>query len=73
MEEFYYNLITFLSELDPMVKGLIVGMLAILVLFCVRNIIKVHVNPKKAIFKLSQFFLLAVLIAITVFVCIHAF
>ena len=73
MEEFYINTITFISGLDPLVKGLIIGLLFILVIFCARNIIKTHVNPKKTIFKFGQFFILAILIAITVFISIHAF
>ena len=73
MEEFYYNIVTFLVELDPLVQGLIVGLLAILVIMCVRNIVKTHVNPKKAIFKFGQFFILAILVAITIFVCVHVF
>ena len=73
MEEFYYNIITFLATLDPLVKALIVGMLAVLVILCVRNIVKTHVNPKKAIFKFGQFFLLAVLVALTIFICVNVF
>ncbi len=73
MEELYYNLITFLGNMGPLLKGLIVGLLFMLVLICARNIVKSHVNPKKGIFKLGQFLLLAILIAITVFVCKHVF
>ena len=71
MEEFYYNVITFLSEMHPLVKVLIVGLLAIFVVFSVIKIVKTHVNPKKSIFKIGQFLLLAILIAVTIFVCAH--
>ena len=73
MEELYYNIITFLSELDPLVKGLIVGLLFILVIFSARNIVKTHVNPKKSIFKIGQFLGLGFLVALTIFVCVHVF
>ena len=73
MEEFYYNTITFLSELDPLIKGLLVALLFILVIFSVRGIIKSHVNPKKPIFKFGQFLLLGVLLAITIFVAVNVF
>ncbi len=73
MEELYYNLITFLGNLNPLVKVLIVGLLFMLVVSCARVIVKTHANPKKTIFKFSQFFLLAVLVAVTIFVCIHVF
>ena len=73
MEKFYYDVITFLGGLHPFVKVLIIGMLFCLVVLCVRNIVKTHVNPKKAIFKFGQFFVLALLVAITIFVCINVF
>ena len=73
MEELYYNIVTFLGGLDPTIKGLIIGLLFMLIIFNVRTIIKVHVNPKKTIFKISQFILLAILVAITIFVCVHSF
>ena len=71
MEEFYYDTITFLSEMHPLVKCLLVGILTFLVVFSVIKIVKTHVNPKKSIFKIGQFILLAILIAITIFVCVH--
>ena len=73
MEKFYYDIITFLGDLHPMVKVLVIGMLFMLIVLCVRNIIKTHVNPKKTIFKFSQFFLLAVLVGLTIFVCINVY
>ena len=73
MEEFYYDLITAISELDPFVKILIGGMLLMLVVFSVMKIVKTHVNPKKAIFKFGQFLLLAILVGATVFFAVHAF
>ena len=73
MERLYHDITTFLGGLEPIVKGLILGLLLMMILFVMRGIVKTHVNPKKPIFKIGQFFLLAILIAITVFVCIHVF
>ena len=73
MEKFYNDVITFLGGLNPAIKILIVGLLAVLVIMCVKNIVKTHVNPKKTIFKFSQFLLLAILVALTIFVCINVF
>ena len=73
MEKFYNDIITFLGTMDPFVKVLIVGMLAMLVFFSAKVIVKTHVNPKKPIFKIGQFFLLAILVALTIFVCINVF
>lgn len=73
MEVFYYNVTTFIAGLDPVVKGLIVGMLLLLVLLSAKNIVKVHVNPKKFVFKLGSFIMLAILVALTIFFCIHIF
>ena len=73
MEEIYIDIITFLGGLNPMVKILIVGMLAILVFMSVISVVKTHVNPKKPVFKIGQFLLLAILVAITIFVCINVF
>ena len=73
MEEFYINTITFISQLDPLVKGLIVGILLMLDVLCIKTIIKDHVNAKKPTFKIGQYILLIVLIALTIFICIHAF
>lgn len=73
MEKFYYDVITFLGDLNPVVKVLLIGMLFMLVVLCVRSIVKTHVNPKKTIFKFSQFFILAILVALTIFVCINVF
>lgn len=73
MEELYYNIVTFIGGLEPLIKGLIIGLLFILIIMCVRNLIKVHVNPKKPIFKIGQFVLLAILVGITIFFCAHSF
>lgn len=73
MEKIYYDIITFLADLHPAVKVLVIGMLFMLVILCVRNIVKTHVNPKKTIFKFSQFFLLAVLVGLTIFISINVF
>lgn len=73
MEKLYYDIITFLGTLNPVVKALILGMLLILVLLCVKNIVKTHVNPKKPVFKILQFFMLALLVALTIFVTINVF
>ena len=73
MEKFYYDVITFLGNLNPLVKALIIGLLLILDVLCLRNIVKTHVNPKKTIFKLSQFLLMAILVALTIFVTINVF
>lgn len=71
MKVFFNNLITSINNLDPLVKVLIIGLLLILDIMCVVQIIKTHVNPKKYVLKISQFLLLAILLAITVFFCIH--
>ena len=73
MERFYHDITTFLGGLDPVVKGLLIGMLCILILLNLRSIVKTHVNPKKPVFKIGQFILLAILVAITIFVSIHVF
>ena len=73
MERFYHDITTFLGGLDPIVKGLLIGMLCILILLNLRSIVKTHVNPKKPVFKIGQFILLAILVAITIFVSIHVF
>ena len=73
MEEFYINLVTALNDLDPIIKCLIVGMLAMLVVMCVRNIIKSHVNPKKPIFKIGNFVLLGIIVAVTIFITVNMF
>ncbi len=71
MKVFFNNLITSINNLDPLVKVLIIGLLLILDIMCVVQIIKTHVNPKKYVLKISQFLLLAILLAFTVFFCIH--
>ena len=73
MEKFYNDIITFLGTMNPLVKVLIIGMLTILVFLTAKLIVKTHVNPKKPILKLGQFFLLAILVALTIFVCINVF
>lgn len=71
MEEFYYDLITFLSELNPLVKVLLVGLLFMLVVLSTATIVKTHINPKKPVFKIGQFLMLAILVAVTIFVSVH--
>lgn len=73
MEEFYYDVITFLGNLNPFVKVLIVGLLAILLILSAIKLVKIHVNPKKAVFKIGQFLVFAILLALTIFVCINVF
>jgi len=73
MKEFYYDTITFISGWPTTIKVLVIGMLFCLVVFGVRNIVKTHVNPKKTIFKFSQFFVLALLIALTIFISVNSF
>ena len=73
MERFYHDIVTFLGGLDPTIKGLIIGVLCILIVLGVRNIVKTHVNSKKPVIKVGQFLLVAILVAITIFVCAHAF
>lgn len=71
MRVFFNNVITFINNLDVTLKITLIGMLVILDVLCVNLIIKTHVNPKKMVFKIGQFVLLAVLLGITVFVCLH--
>lgn len=73
MERIYHDIVTFLGGLEPMVKGLIVGLLVISILFCMRNIVKTHVNASKPVFKIAQFVLLIILVLITIFICAHVF
>lgn len=71
MREFYNNIITFLNSMDPLVKVLLVGILLILDIFAVIKVIKTHVAAKKSVFKIGQFILLAILIFLTIFICMH--
>lgn len=71
MKVFFNNLKTFINNLEPILKVLIIGMLLIIDILCVMQIIKTHYNPKKFVFKIGQFVLLAIFLAITTFVCIH--
>lgn len=73
MERFYYNLITFLGQLSPIMKILIVGLLTIFVILTVVDIVKTHVNKTKPVFKPMKFIVLAILVAITIFLSIHMF
>ena len=73
MERFYYNLITFLGGLSSFIKIMIVGLLAMFIFLCASDIVKTHVNKTKPVFKPLKFVVLAILIAITVFLCIHMF
>jgi len=57
--------------MDPLVKILLVGILLILDIFAVIRVVKTHANPKKPIFKIGQFILLAILIFLTIFICMH--
>jgi len=49
----------------------LVGILLILDIFAVIRVVKTHANPKKPIFKIGQFILLAILIFLTIFICMH--
>lgn len=73
MERFYYNLITFLGGLSPFLKVMIVGLLAMFIFLSAADIVKTHVNKTKPVFKPLKFIVLAILVAVTVFVCIHMF
>lgn len=72
MKEFYIDTITFISRLDPLIKALIIGILLLLVVLGAKSIVSAHVNAKKPTLKIGMFILEAILIAITIFVCIHA-
>ena len=72
MEKFYYDTITFIGGLSPFVKILIIGTLFIFDVLVVMEIVKTHVNPKKAVLKIGQFILLAILVAITIFISVHS-
>lgn len=71
MRVFFNNLITSINNLDIILKITLIGMLVILDFLCIKLIVKTHVNPKKWVFKIGQFVLLAILLFSTVFVCIH--
>ena len=71
MKVFFNNVITFINNLEPILKVLIVGMLLIIDILCVVQIVKTHVNPKKFVLKIGEFILLAIFLAITIFVLIH--
>lgn len=71
MKQLYNNIVTFLFELDPIVKVLIVGLLCIFDIFIILKIVKTHANAKKTVFKVGQFILLAIFILLTIFVCAH--
>ena len=73
MERVYHDIVTFLGGLEPLVKGLIVGLLVMCIALCMRQIVKTHVNSSKKVFKIGQFILLIILVAITVFICVHLF
>lgn len=73
MKEFYIDTITFISQMDPLIKALIIGILLLLVVLCAKGIVSAHVNSKKPKIKIGMFILEAVLVALTIFVCVHAF
>ena len=73
MEEFYYNVITFWATMDSTTKMLVIGILSILIVLEVVKIVKTHVNPKKTIFKVGQFLVLAILVTVTIFITVHAY
>lgn len=72
MKVFFNNLITFINNMDTFLKVLFIGMLIIIDVLALIQIIKTHVNPKKFVFKLGQFLILALFVALTIFVCAHA-
>ena len=73
MKEFLIEIKQFISLMDPLIKALVIGILLLLVILGAKNIVSAHVNAKKPKLKIGMFILEAVLIAITIFVCIHAF
>ena len=73
MERFYHDITTFLGGLDPVVKGLIIGILLMFIVLTLRSIVKAHVNSKKFSFKVGQFVLLAILFGVTIFIVRNVF
>ena len=71
MKVFFNNVITFINNIDPFLKVMIIGMLLLIDIMSVMQIVKTHVNPKKPVFRILQFFVAALFIGLTVFVCIH--
>ena len=71
MGVFFNNLKTFINNLEPILKLLIIGMLLIIDILCVMQIVKTHYNPKKFVLKIGQFVLLAIFLLITIFVFAH--
>lgn len=70
---FFTELITFLNDLTPLVKVLIIGMLTILICLSVVNVIKLNANIDKPKFKPLSIITCLLLIALFIFTCNHMF
>lgn len=68
MKEFFNNLATAINNWSPLLKTLVMGLLLIMDILCIIQIVKTHVNPKKMVFKIGQFLLLALFLTITVYI-----
>lgn len=73
MREFYIDTITFISQMEPLIKALIIGILLLFVVLGAKSIVSAHVNAKKPTLKIGTIILEVILVALTIFVCIHAF
>lgn len=73
MEVFFNNLKTSIGAMSPLLKVLVVGILTMIDVLLIIEIAKVHINPKKPVLRLGLFFVLAICIAVTVFVCVNVF
>lgn len=71
MDVFFNNVITFINSWEPFLKVLVIGMLFLIDILCAIQIVKTHANPKKPVFKVLQFVLMAVFIGLTILVCAH--
>ncbi len=71
MEVFINNLITFLNGLSPFLKVLLVGLLIMIDVMCVINVIKSCIKKEKVVLNLLSFVLLALFLALSIFIFSH--
>ena len=71
MKVFYNNVVTFINNMSPFLKTLIIGLLIIIDVLCVVQIIKTAGSSKKMLSKIGQYLLLALFLALTMFVTLH--
>lgn len=71
MEVFINNLKTMLNGLSPFLKILLVGLLVMLDIMCTINVIKVCIQKEKVVINLFSIVLLALFLALTIFVFLH--